>query len=297
MAARETWILGYLEHLSSRDLDILAKASGLPGGVQRLRAEPVLIGELLGDQGVFEAVYGDGPGEQNWLLAGSPFLVFAVAVARAARDLDRLPYLQEWAGPRQRIPVFVAEELREFAAEPLRRLFLAELLASYTHVDSGSVWVRSGSRLRRRRFSELDLMRLVSMLEALPEELHSGVYRRLGDLALFLTGVFPDYTAVRMFRPVDVQRLGRAVLPANRPSPAAERLQEVLELRGAIGMLELLGQRWYQLAAATSAEPARRMVVVTTIAERFEQARRVLNYVTDRYVFPLRERWFPAAPA
>jgi hypothetical protein len=266
-------MLGYLEHLSSRDLEILAKASGLPGGAQRLRAEPALIGELLGDQGVFEAVYGDGSGEQNWLLAGSPFLVFAVAIARAARDLDRLPYLREWAGPRQRIPMFVAEELREFAAEPLRRLFLAELLASYMHVDSGSIWVRSGGRLRRRRFSELDLMRLVSMLEALPEELHPGVYRRLGDLALFLTGVFPDYTAARMFRPVDVQRLGRAALPATGPGPAAERLQEVLEVRGAIGLLELLGQRWYQLAvAATSVEPARRMVVTTAIAERFEQA-------------------------
>jgi len=38
-------------------------------------------------------------------------------------------------------------------------------------------------------FSELDLMRLLLMLDALPEQLHSGVYRRLGDLALFLTGV------------------------------------------------------------------------------------------------------------
>jgi hypothetical protein len=297
MAAHETWSLGYLEHLSGRDLQMLAKASGIEGGVQRLRAHPALIGEVLGDQGVFEAVYGNAQTRRNWLLAASPFLVFAVAVNRAARDLDRLSYLQEWVGSRQRIPVFVADDLRNFAADPQWRLFLAELLASYTHVDSGSIWVRSGNRLRRRRFSELDLMRLVAMLEALPEQLHSGVYRRLGDLALFLTGVFPDHTAVRMFRPMDVQRLGRAVLPATRPGPAGEHLQHVLEVRGAVGLLELLGERWYQLAAATSTEPAHSTLVVTRIAERFSQARRLLNHVTDRYVFPLREQWFPPAPA
>ena len=298
MAEPEPRRLGYLEHLSSRDLELLAKVSGLSGGVQRLRAEPTVIGELLGDQAVFQAVYGDVHGRPNWLLGASPFLVFAVAVERATRDLERLPYLEEWAGPRQRIPVFVADDLREFAANPLRRVFLAELLASYTHVNSGSVWVRSGSRLRRRRFSELDLMRLASMLEALPEDLHAGVYRRLGDLALFLTGVFPDHTAVRAFGPVDVQRLGRAVMPTNRPGPAAERLQQVLEVRGAVGLLELLGERWYQLAAASSPEPAgRTLVVATAIAERFGQARRVLNHVTDHYVFPFREHWFPVAPA
>jgi len=293
-----TWSLGYLEHLSEPDLKLLARASGIQGGAQRLRAEPALIDEVLGDQAVFEAVYLEAASGRGWLLAASPFLVFAVATRRAMHDLDHMPYLQEWVGPRQRIPVFVADELRDFAADPQRRLFLAELLASYTHVDSGSIWVRSGSRLRRRRFSELDLMRLASMLDALPEELHSGVYRRLGDLALFLTGVFPDHTAARMFRPVDLQRLGRAVLLSSRSGLAVERLQEALEGRGAVGLLEVLGERWYQLAVATSTQPAReRMAVVSEIAERFDQARRLLNHVTDHYVFPFREQWFPPAPA
>lgn len=32
------------------------------------------------------------------------------------------------------------------------------------------------------------------------------------------------------------------------------------------------------------------------MAERFGQARRVLNLVTDRYLFPFRARWFPGPP-
>jgi hypothetical protein len=34
------------------------------------------------------------------------------------------------------------------------------------------------------------------------------------------------------------------------------------------------------------------MRVVGEVAERFRQARRVLNLVTDRYLFVLRDRWF-----
>ena len=48
---------------------------------------------------------------------------------------------------------------------------------------------------RRRRFSELDPVQLAGMLEAVSPAERPGVLRRLGDLALFLTGVFPDHTA------------------------------------------------------------------------------------------------------
>ncbi len=73
----------------------------------------------------------------------------------------------------------------------MRRLFLAELLSSYTHVASGTVWAKSGGRWRRRRFSELDPVQLARLAEVVPDWERLAVYRRLGDLALFLTGVFP----------------------------------------------------------------------------------------------------------
>src|SRR6266540_1530599 len=115
-------------------------------------------------------------------------------------------FVGEWAGPRQRLPVFDVATLRDFLAAPARRLFLAELLASYVHVASGSVLVQTRRGWRRQRFSELDPVRLAALLDVVPAGERVGIYRRLGDLALFLTGVFPDHTATRAFAPVHAQR-------------------------------------------------------------------------------------------
>src|SRR6266567_337384 len=192
---------GYLEHLSDADLALLGSAAGsLPAG--RLRADPAVVERLLDDQRTFETVFG-APGRADPLLRASPFLVFAVAIQRGAEVVG------EWAGPRRRLPVFDAGSLRDFLAAPARRLFLAELLASYVHVASGSVLVQTRRGWRRQRFSELDPVRLAALLDVVPEGERVGIYRRLGDLALFLTGVFPDHTATRAFAPVDAQRLLR----------------------------------------------------------------------------------------
>ena len=124
-----------------------------------------------------------------------PFLTFAVAVHRLAAQLDTATYVNEWIGPRRRVPVFAVEPLRRLLADPLRRFFFVELLASYTHVASGSTWVATRRGWRRRRFSELDPVQLAGLLETVPPAERPGVLRRLGDLSLFLTGVFPDHTA------------------------------------------------------------------------------------------------------
>lgn len=46
------------------------------------------------------------------------------------------------------------------------------------------------------------------------------VYRRLGDVSLFLTGVFPDYVTARALGPVDAGRLlAWALVPCGRAHP------------------------------------------------------------------------------
>src|SRR6266704_2453095 len=180
---------GYLEHLSDADLALLGSAAGsLPA--ERLRGDPAMVERLLDHPRTFQAFVG------------------------------------EWAGPRQRLPVFDAATLRDFLAAPARRLFLAELLASYVHVASGSVLVQTRRGWRRQRFSELDPVRLAALLDVVPAGERVGIYRRLGDLALFLTGVLPDHTATRAFAPVDAQRLlrhaGLEGVEAGRPGSMAE---------------------------------------------------------------------------
>lgn len=290
----------YASHLTDTDMRLLVSiaAGTTPAAdpaviageeaqaVSQLRRDPAALPALLEDARVFEAVLAAGRDRPGHAAPASPFLVFAVAVHRAAAEFARVGYVAERTAPRQRVPLFDAPALRDFLDEPARRLFLAELLASFTRVGSGRYQVRSGGQVRTRRFSELDPVRLAGMLEAVPDAERSGVYRRLGDVALFLAGVFPDYAASHALGPVNVSRLLSA---AQVPAADRERLAAV----PAIDLLEFLGARWYHAAGDLALVRTARLGVVAEVADRFRQARRVLNHVADRYLFPAGNSWLP----
>jgi hypothetical protein len=298
----------YAAHLTDADLTLLASAAGAPapggppGAVPVLPAEadagwlrrdPVAIPVLLGDPRVFEAVFGwadrGRPPRPGEAVPASPFLTFAVAVHRSATELESMGHVAERTGPRQRVPLFDAPALREFLGSPARKLFLAELLASFTRVASGRYRVRSGGGTRTRRFSELDPVRLAGLLDGVPDAEKPGVYRRLGDVSLFVAGVFPDYATLYGVGPASVARLLRAA-----QVPAAE--QERLATVPAIELLEQLGARWYRAAHHLAPVRTARLDVVADVAGRFQQARRVLNHIADRYLFATDHPWF-APPA
>ncbi len=290
----------YLERLGADDVDLLADAARRAGrrdvDTALLRAEPNRIMPLLSEEATRDAVFGtpeDLATPARIVAARAPasaFLTFAVAVHRAAAELEALRFTAEWVGPRRRLPVFDVPVLREFVADPLRRLFLVELLASYTHVASGATWERTSRGWRRRRFSELEPAQLAAMVDVVPESERPGVYRRLGDLALFLTGVFPDHTAARGLPPV--QR-GRLLRVSGVEGDIEDVLPSDLASLGTVGLLELLGERWYRLAVAGAQPPlTATMQVAAAVSEQFRQARRVLNFVTDQFLFPLRGQWF-----
>ena len=282
----------YLERLGDRDLAFLAEVSGgvrtAAEGVARLRAEPDQIPALIERPKVFDALFAPWAGSP-FLVAG-PFLTFSVLLAATARELERTSFVSERVGPRRRVPVFDVGDLRDFVDDPLRRVFLAELLASYTRIASGSVWVNGRRGWARRRFSELDPVRLAELAHAVQDADRPAVYRRLGDLTLFLSGVFPDYAEGRLFRPVQIERLQRLVLV-----PGGEGGSPGEEPGGAIGLLERLGRSSYRLASSGAADPSGGLPrVLRDLVDRFGQARRVLAVLTERYLYPRREEWFPA---
>jgi hypothetical protein len=270
----------YLEHLSDADLALLAASGETDAAARR---DPQRIEAMLDSPALFRRLF-NTPGRDP-LLQASPFLIFAVLVHRAIRDLGQASFVEEWVGPRQRVPVFDVDGLRAFGADPMRRFFLAELLASYTHVASGSFLVQTRRGWRRRHFSELDPVRLIELAELLPGAERSSVYRRLGDLSLFLTGVFPDYAAERLVVERERQRLERALAVADRES--AER-------RDGIWLLEALGRRAYRIAQQAADRRSAMAGVLAEVSENFAAARRVLNFITDRYLFPMRRQWFAA---
>lgn len=291
-------VSAYADYLTEADLRLIARAVGASAAaVAELAGDAAAIEGLLADPRVFSAVFGtaspaspEPPTAPEVLVFASPFLAFGVAVHRAVADLAAMDYLPERSGLRQRVPVFDTPELRDFLGSAERRLFLAELLASFTRVASGryrvpSRWggaapgpgAGSGGRSRTRRFSELDPVKLAGLIEVAPEESRPGIYRRLGDVSLFLAGVFPDYSAMHAFGPVDVSRLLRSARV-----PAGDR--DGLAAAPALDLLEYLGARWYRAALATAPVRTARLDVVGEVAERFRQARRVLNHLADRYL-------------
>ncbi|HYY54440.1 MAG TPA: hypothetical protein VFA01_03580 [Candidatus Dormibacteraeota bacterium] len=218
----------------------------------------------------------------------SPLQTFGRLIARTAEDLDALTFVAEWVGPGERVPVFDTASLREFADGADRRIFLAELLASYTHIASGRVWSRTSRGWRKRRYSELDLLWLAELVEAVPPGERAAALRRLGDLALFRAGVFPDHAALHPVEPRHLARIAR-VIEASGARVGAPPFAAGAFIEGGITVLEWLGRVCYGLAEQSPGTPD----VLGDVAARFVDARRFLNVLTDRYLFPLRERWFP----
>jgi hypothetical protein len=268
--------LRFVEQLTGHDLELLAALEHAPSGSDGLRAllarEPETIEVLLTEPALYESIY-ETP--ETGMIAGlSPLLAFAVLVHRTMRDLKSATYVPEWIGAGERLPVFSAGSIREFIDDVDRRYLIAEFLGSFTTVSSGSMWVRTERGYRKRRFSELDPVALAEMVASLPVARRSGGYRRLGEVSLFLTGVFPDHTARHPSSPMHQARLARL---------SGVEIGEVGDI-DYVHFLERVGRTWYDRAATDPLLPTGLREVLGDMAANFTQARRFLNYLTDRYL-------------
>lgn len=266
----------FVERLTSHDLEVLAALDEPALEVEdlrsRLRRDPGAIEEKLADPRLFDLIF-ESP-ETGMIPGLSPMLVFAVLVSRTMRDLSSASYVSEWVGAGERLPVFDVESLREFIDDVSRRFLISEFLSSFTRVASGSVWVRTERGYRRRRYSELDPVGLAEMVESLPSGRRAAGYRRLGDVALFHTGVFPDHTARN---PISAMRQARLATLAG------------VDLDDLVGVdyfqfLEKVGSVCYDRAANEAALPSQLHESLEDMSANFTRARRFLNYLADRYL-------------
>ncbi|MGO8957675.1 MAG: hypothetical protein ACLQFR_09935 [Streptosporangiaceae bacterium] len=282
--------LAYLGHLTEADLRELVHADEVSreqaaGRIQALRGAPGLLLDVLDRPAVPANLLNlAGPDAGQRFTLTSPFLVFAAAIHQIAADLRVRAYAPERTTARLRVPVFDGPQLVAYLAWPAHRLFLAELLASFARSSSGVIVTPGPQGPRRRRWNDLDLGRLAMLLAAVSEPERPPVWRRLGDLALFLTGVFPASIERALAGRLDPERLARSTgLPA---PPSASS--------GPAELFEWFGAGWYRLAARHAAlSPATLSVpALRDNAEHFHQARRVLNAAADRYLFPVGLDWF-----
>jgi hypothetical protein len=266
----------YLNGLSQRDVATLA---GIVGDdptrlISRIHSRPWSIHDLLGDASVFKAVT---DGQSHPTTAVSPFLLFAVLVHRVAEDLRGATHVNDWCGPRSRLPVFDVAPLQEFLEDPGRMFFLVSILASFAVPEPPPVPA-----------DPFDLGDLASWLDSVIATDRTKLLRRLGDLALLMAGVFPDSAGAKPLAPPEAKRLGRTVGMTG---------QELLDLcdyghmAPGLEALESLGARWYGAAVIERGMPP----VLADIASRFRAARRVLNHLTDSYLYRIQPNWNLAA--
>jgi hypothetical protein len=281
----------YSELLSERDLTVLGRVSGhraTEDAAAWFRNEPARIVAALDTRASFDSMFDTAP--EPTLETVSPLLVFAVLVHRAANEIGEHAHIPERFGTRLLVPVFDGERLALFAAAPATRLLLVELLGSYTRVSSGPQWERSRGRWQRRRFSEMNPAQMARLAASLPFDERAGVYRRLGDLALFSNGVFPDHAARQKVSPIDLERILRSVPDGARIDLG--RLLGTGPVDSEGPLLAALGPHWYRLASKLVPIPSM-SAQLADLADHFDQARRFLNFVTDRYLWNRRDWLFP----
>ncbi len=260
--------------LSDADLDVLAAA--MDTTVLQLRADldrrPWSILDHLEHPGVVEAAMEPAdPFRSNV----SPFLFFAVLAQQAANDLRASTYVNEWTGPRQRLPVFDVEPLREFAEAPGRVLFIAQLLAAFARPSALPVPANA-----------LDLEDVAAWIEVSVPEDQVTLLRHLGDLALFRSGVLADETGPHAIDATLIERLLHPLrLSADELVSLHEHLADVASVSPGIDAMESLGPTWYR-AASNADDRGRLSLTVTDIATRFRPARRFLNHLADQYLDP-----------
>lgn len=266
----------YLDSLNERDLATLADVVGSdPAELSAdLRRRPWAIHDLLSSDAVFDVVM-DRHAHPARVV--SPFLLFAVLVHRVADELREATYVNDWSGPRSRLPVFDVAPLQEFVEDAGRTSFLARLLTSFALPDPPPV-----------PGNPFDLSGLAMWLDQVLPADRTALLRRLGDLALFSAGVFPDRTGSKPMRPVDAERLGRTV---HMTADEVLALCDPVRISPGLDALDALGARWYSASVAEGGSPP----VVADVANRFSAARRVLNHLADQHLYKLQPGWNAAA--
>ena len=209
--------------------------------------------------------------ELEVLVRISPYLMFTVLLRRVRRDLESQSFLLEWDASGQRIPVFAAAQAGELLGDPPMREYLTEMLCSFVRTNIAVLYRQEGRGWQKRKFSDMDMDDMMALCQLVESQLKPRFYKRIADIALFLTGIYPDHASAFVRKPRSQDW---------RLVPDYERA----------------GRRFYTLAAR-EAEPPGPASVFEQLAEKFTLAREALNLLSDRYLKPIRSRYFDQSAA
>jgi hypothetical protein len=168
----------------------------------------------------------------------------------------------------KRIPVFEGPAVAEMLSDKPIRDYLAEMLSSFVRTNNGIIYWKERGTWHKRRFSDIDLDDMVELARIIDPEMRPALYKRIADLALFLSGIFPEH-AIYFGGP------RKTLFSAKRTLKDYEQA----------------GKRFYNVAARET-DQTQWKPVLETLAGKFALARMALNSLSDRYVKTLRTQYF-----
>jgi hypothetical protein len=255
-------------HLSESDLRFLIEtvATGRRDYdhiANLVRDKDDLLEPMLDDPKLIQRIRQD----EETLVCISPHLLFSVLLRQVRKDLEKEAYILE-ADQGKRIPVFEAPSVAEILAHRPTRDYLAEMLSSFARTNSGTIYWKERGNWHKRRFSDIDLDDMVELSRIIDPELRPALYKRIADIALFLSGIFPDHLTV-----------------------FASRHRTVFSAKRTMKDYEQQGKRFYRRAAGET-DQRHWQPAMELLAERFTLARWALNTLSDRYIKTLRGQYF-----
>lgn len=255
---------------SERDLDFVVEGAA-PEFKDKTKLKRLITEDeafrkgLVGDEKVFKKVMT----EEDAFLKISPPLYFEILLRKALKELERASHTVERTGT-QVVAVFDTKEVVELFAREVVVDYLAEMMSSFTRVESYSipVRVREGT-WRKLRFNDMDIDSLTKFAEAVEEEYRFGFYKRIADVCLFTLGVFPEYAHFDYRYPFS----GEA-----RPAISGRARRGMEEY-------EEEGRKFYKLAADhRSAADLGLTEVMGILRDKLNVAKKPLNFVSDHYL-------------
>ena len=241
--------------------------------VDAIRDDERFVEAMLEDDRLFQRLMS---GEEI-LVQVSPWLLFDVLLRRARRDLRVETYTTE-RRKLQKVVLFDTGQVTDLLEREDLRDYLVRTMVSFTRIESRTVRVRVRKNLwRRYRTSELDVEGMMRYSQAVDEPFRFEPYRRIGDVCLFLSGLFPSAIETTHRYPLSGQV---------RPGARARTVASLEDY-------EAHGQAFYRLASEhRMAEVQGLDTVLEVLSERFILAEKALGFVADRYLGLIKHQLF-----
>jgi len=217
--------------------------------------------------------------QETIMTAITPRFLFEVLLRTACMEMENQAYTVERTAT-QRIPVFDTLEVVRFLSNKVVLRYLADMLTSFTRIESFTLPLRVRKGVWRKiRFNDMDIDSLVRFCQAVDEERRFGFYKRIADLCLFILGMFPEY----------------ATMDYRYPSTAKARPRLFSWLRRSAEDYEDEGRRFYKLAGQHRDAAILDLAdVLQQLHEKFNLAKKPLNYISEHFLQFRRERLFPS---